>query len=191
MHVDAPRLAAHLAILDVILLFPTARVECDDVLISTIGTDDGPVRIGSAGAERKFIVEIVEEIDDGRARSLIAVTKIVHIPYRLVSAASNHTSASRGHVACDSARIPIRPAFGRLVLERKGCYTSKYGGQGECGDDDGDDRRVSGDVFRERRAGRGVLSRAGATHRFPAWRRRQGRGTRRRQIGRASCRERV
>lgn len=74
-----PRLAAHLTIFDVVLVVTTARVEDDGVLFATVRADDDPGRIGRPVAERKLLIEVVEEIDhvpNQRASSLATLHSI-------------------------------------------------------------------------------------------------------------------
>jgi len=62
-HPNAPWAATHLAILDVVLRVTASRIEGDGILLSTIGTNDGPGRVGGAVSEWEFFVEVVKEVD--------------------------------------------------------------------------------------------------------------------------------
>jgi hypothetical protein len=62
---DSPRLTADLTVLDIVLTVPAPRVESDDVVLATVGAHDGPDRVGGAITERKFLVEVIREIDHG------------------------------------------------------------------------------------------------------------------------------
>src|SRR5690348_2192806 len=104
-----PRLAADLAVLDIVLLVAAARIEGDGVLFATVRADDRPGRVGGAVAERKFVVELVREVDhgcctgDGRGR-LQRYEYPTRGTYRCVTPARNYLT-----MYGTSFAKPIRP----------------------------------------------------------------------------------
>ena len=58
LHVHQPRLAAHLAVLHVLLILPAAGVERDLVRFAAVGTIHDGFRFGSSIAKREFLVDL-------------------------------------------------------------------------------------------------------------------------------------
>src|SRR5512143_1881982 len=99
MYGNSPRLAAHLAVFDVVLLRAAAGVESDHIGLAAIRTGDHAGRGGGAVAERKVSVEV--EIVAGLAVALVVECE---------AHTSNLQHGAAGRLTIPSCPISLPPA---------------------------------------------------------------------------------